>query len=108
MQTNTLLRPALQHKCIPRQPLRHHQHATALPLLTHVPAPVQAAGDAAAASWLAATAAAQQQRHRRAHRTRVMSVWDDSMTLSDLRDKLDAAVASEDYAEAARVRDALQ
>jgi protein-arginine kinase activator protein McsA len=37
-----------------------------------------------------------------------MSVWDDSLTLSDLRDKLDAAVANEDYAEAARVRDALQ
>jgi protein-arginine kinase activator protein McsA len=35
-------------------------------------------------------------------------VWDDSLTLSDLRQKLEAAVASEDYAEAARIRDTLQ
>lgn len=43
------------------------------------------------------------------HRCRPLkSVWDDSLTLSDLRQKLDAAVAAEDYAEAARLRDTLQ
>lgn len=108
MQTNTLLRPDLQFRYFNINHCRHPHHALGLPVLAHVPAPVQAAGNVAAASWLAATAAAQQQRHRRAHRTQVMSVWDDSVTLSDLREKLDAAVASEDYAEAARVRDALQ
>lgn len=35
-------------------------------------------------------------------------MWDDSLTLSDLRQKLEAAVASENYAEAARIRDTLQ
>jgi protein-arginine kinase activator protein McsA len=35
-------------------------------------------------------------------------VWDDSVTLSDLRQQLDAAVATEDYAAAARLRDELQ
>lgn len=36
------------------------------------------------------------------------SVWDESVTLADLRQKLDAAVAQEDYAAAARLRDELQ
>lgn len=49
-----------------------------------------------------------QSRAQRWPSTRLRSIWDDSLTLSDLREKLDAAVAAEDYAEAARIRDSLQ
>eukprot|EP00878_Enallax_costatus_P010002 GHUV01010440.1.p1 GENE.GHUV01010440.1~~GHUV01010440.1.p1 ORF type:complete len:214 (+),score=29.90 GHUV01010440.1:172-813(+) len=45
---------------------------------------------------------------RRLARLQVCSVWDDSLTLADLRQKLDAAVADEDYALAANLRDTLQ
>lgn len=41
-------------------------------------------------------------------RFKARSIWDDSLTLSDLRKKLDAAVADENYALAADVRDTLQ
>lgn len=39
---------------------------------------------------------------------RATPVWDDSMTLGDLKAHLDAAVDAEDYDLAARIRDTLQ
>ena len=36
------------------------------------------------------------------------AVWDDSMTLADLKAQLDAALKVEDYTMAARLRDAIQ
>jgi protein-arginine kinase activator protein McsA len=57
---------------------------------------------------VAAVAGLQQPKAQRCPSTRLRSIWDDSLTLSDLREKLDAAVAAEDYAEAARIRDSLQ
>jgi hypothetical protein len=61
-----------------------------------------------AAPAVAAVTGLQQSRAQRWPSTRLRSIWDDSLTLSDLREKLDAAVAAEDYAEAARIRDSLQ
>ncbi|KAF8072408.1 pip [Scenedesmus sp. PABB004] len=48
------------------------------------------------------------QTQRRGLHLQSRSVWDDSLTLADLRSQLDAAVSSEDYALAAKIRDTLQ
>eukprot|EP00955_Chlamydomonas_euryale_P033679 349608-Chlamydomonas_euryale.AAC.10 len=46
-------------------------------------------------------------RGRRAAGCACRAVWDESMTLADLRAQLDAALAVEDYKQAARLRDAI-
>jgi protein-arginine kinase activator protein McsA len=47
-------------------------------------------------------------KHAKQRRISTCSVWDDSMTLADLRQQLDAAVSKEDYSLAAQLRDTLQ
>lgn len=59
-------------------------------------------------AFTAAVTTAARQRPKQQRCRPLKSVWDESLTLSDLRQKLDAAVAAEDYAEAARLRDTLQ
>lgn len=49
--------------------------------------------------------------HRNPARVRLgprSAVWDEAMTLSDLRAQLDVALKTEDYSLAARIRDTLQ
>lgn len=36
------------------------------------------------------------------------AIWDESMTLADLKAQLDAALEIEDYSQAAKLRDAIQ